>query len=314
MGRKHHSKHKADDPWQSPEGPDGIPRGLQVMADNTPDLKTGFPWPKILDVYGISKDDWRTFCFALAEPLEPWLGQTGIAYEIEKILDICAEWDVQYFRKKGLIMRLDMPGEEKYGLDFMDLYYQGDGNRWVYNVALSFAAKLDKGKVKDEKLKNLAKVRLKGFESTRVVLDPIKVLDNKKLADSRGWTNWTKHCADARCANNRNPPPPVPIDNIPWDFNTNPIPKRVDRWPPSKHLYYERFRGKVIWIHSYGRYDSWANYAYCYFIPDPDSMDQSGIPRGEGPIYPCDEVPRRPIPRRAGGDVAYKHAWNGKFL
>lgn len=291
-----------DNEWDGPEGAPGIPRGLQVMADWAPDLGRGFPYPKILATYDIFKNDWRTFCLALSEPTNKWGKQQGIAYEVEKILDIAAEWDVQYFRLKGLIMRLDMPGEEKYGLDFMDLYYQKGGlNRKIFNVAHGFAGKLEKAKMKESKDSKLSKVRLKGFENTRVVLEPIHVLDHKHLADAHGWTQWIEQCEYARHMRTEGAKKIV-IDNKPWDFNTMDI-KRVDRWPPSKHLYYDRFRGKQIIIEKSNGNGYF--YSYSYFIPDPDSMDQRGISNGAASILPCDEVPRRPI-RKGPVDAIFK--------
>ncbi|EHL03474.1 hypothetical protein M7I_0416 [Glarea lozoyensis 74030] len=98
---------------------------------------------------------------------------------------------------KGLIMRIDMPGEEKFGLDFMDLYYEGIRNRKTYNVGQSLIGKGHKGVMKRGQLKDLARVREKMFRGTRIVLDPLTVVDNKTLYEQRGWLQWDKQSAAA---------------------------------------------------------------------------------------------------------------------
>jgi hypothetical protein len=55
----------------------------------------------------------------------------AIAHAVEGMCDVASEWDKKYFRAKGLVMRLDMPGEEKFGLRFMDLFE----THHTYNVA-----------------------------------------------------------------------------------------------------------------------------------------------------------------------------------
>lgn len=99
-----------------------LPRGLMVMAYDSNNLDQGFPFPKVLFDFGLLKNDWLHFVQAISKPLKVWSDkQRGHAYEADAICDIASEWDIQYFRKKGLLMRIDMPGEQNYGLDFMDL-------------------------------------------------------------------------------------------------------------------------------------------------------------------------------------------------
>lgn len=91
-----------------------LPRGLIIMAKNTAHLHRGFPYPKLLFDCGITKAQWKNICRSLVDSLDKGLGlfntareNRGIAYEVEKILDIAAKLDQQYFRPKGIIMRLD---------------------------------------------------------------------------------------------------------------------------------------------------------------------------------------------------------------
>lgn len=79
----------------------------------------------------IDKNDWEKFQQALyatflvtdGNPRNRIPGRS-VAYNIDALLDVVAEWDVRFFRPKAVVMRMDMPGEEKYGLDFMDLFYK----------------------------------------------------------------------------------------------------------------------------------------------------------------------------------------------
>lgn len=201
--------------------------------------------------------------------------------------------DKTYFRKKGLIARIDMPGEEKYGIDFMDL----SGGRRTYNVAHAFEGKIkeEKKKFKDTKESRLKRARLSAYSGTRIVLDPVSVLNNTKLAWERGWTQWIEVCAYAEQAMREKRP--VPVDNKPWDFNKIPT-KRVDGWPPSKHLYYDRFRGHNLDIEGYDEH-------YDFFIPDEDSMDKRGFDQS---IISCDMVERRP--RERDDPSGFNHAWS----
>jgi hypothetical protein len=145
--------------------------------------------------------------------------------------------------------------------------------------------KEDKRKFRDLKPSDVDAARKNGFSNIRIVLDPVSVLSNSKLAYEREWTNWIKACAYAEKANRESRP--VPVDNEPWDFNS--ISWQIDRWPPSKHLYYDRFRGHDLIIQ--GEH----NATYNFFIPDEDSMDKRGLANRS--ITTCDEVRRRPIGR-----------------
>jgi hypothetical protein len=98
-----------------------LPRGLIIMAKDTDLLyqqgRCGFPYPKLLFECGITKAQWKNVCDSLVEPLDkhgPSIFATrrprpyrGIAYELEKILDIAAKLDQKFFRPKGIVMRLD---------------------------------------------------------------------------------------------------------------------------------------------------------------------------------------------------------------
>ena len=71
--------------------------------------------------------------------------------------------------------------------------------------------------------------------------------------------------------------------------------RRKDRWPPSKHLYYERFRGTTT---EYLSGDTWVR----YFTPDADSMDQrGGMWKCSYIVVPCDEIKDKDLPLMKGG-------------
>lgn len=188
-----------------------------------------------------------------------------------------------------------MPGEEKYGIDFMDLYYEGTGNRKTFNVGHGIAGHAEKGKMKEIKSYDLARVREKVFGSTRIVIDPITVLNDKSTYQQRGWALWDKQCAAAKKALMKKIVKTNKVDNEPWDFNNLGFqPHRVDRWPPSKHLYYDRWRCTQHTIQSHGEHRA----TYTIYTPDSDSMDQRGHPRLSS-VVPCDEVPRMILRRGA---------------
>jgi len=109
------------------------------------------------------------------------------------------------------------------------------------------------------------------------MLDPIIVLKDAHLATQRGWARRIiarneaqKFAAEA---------PPKRVDNKPW---YGCFPARWDRWPPSKHLYYDRYRGSFRSVRTQS--DS-----IIFFIPAHDSMDQRGSPY-TNPVISCDEV------------------------
>ncbi|CAG8981466.1 hypothetical protein HYALB_00003037 [Hymenoscyphus albidus] len=276
-----------------------LSRGLMVMAYNSNDLTKGFPYAKVLSGFGSSKENWETFHQHAngKSSAEGWLTK------LKNILDIVHEWDVQYFRKKGFLVRLDMPGEQKYGLDFMDLYYEGTGNRKTFNVAHGISGVLHKDKIKETKAKNLTRIREKGFVSTRIVMDPIAILDNETLYEQRGWLRWDQACTHAKNAQiNEAKAPKVPMKNEPYKpyveaENSGFKPHtRVDRWPTSKHFYYERFRGRHIQFPTndgYRRGSSSSGYRTydSFWFPDADSMDQR-TGGADNSVLPCAELPQ----------------------
>ncbi|OWP03761.1 hypothetical protein B2J93_7248 [Marssonina coronariae] len=266
----------------SPRTPaQAFPRGLQIMARNTDTLAGGFPFPMELSAFGFAKETWETFCSELTKSL----ADKKIAYAIENILDACAEYDVKLFRPNGFMMRLDMPGEEKYGLDLMDIYHAKQGDVHTDNLTATLHEKEHLGAIKHKHhsrersgdVRHLESLRQKAFRSTRLILDPIVVLKDPELAARRGWDRWILACSEARRLAEETPP--VKKDNKPW-FGYFPV--RMDRWPPSKHLYYERFRGSA---HTVVNNKS----SSAYIVPDHDSMDQRGAP-GTSSILSCDEV------------------------
>lgn len=285
----------------------GLARGLQLGPIQR-SIDNGFPFPKYLENHGVTTQNWGTFMEAIQRPLQPWSNSgRGLAYELESILDIVSRWDSEWFRKRGIVLRMDMPGEERYGLDFMDLYYEElemthtikqNPKKQTYNMAARTAGNILKGKMKDAKPEELKSIRQLMFGSNRLVIDRISVLDDKPLYEKHGWARWDKQCLYAKKGLLNLPKEkPVLVDNEPWDFREMERPTRKDRWPPSKHFNYERYRGRFFrWV-TYsllsipnGGCVSVAHH-YSFFVPDGDSMDQRDPDEYE--IIPCDELPRR---------------------
>jgi hypothetical protein len=267
-----------------------LPRGLIIFSeaqDNIHKFHKGFKYPgEILSAYQISKKDWSDFCNAIAAPLGRYKGlypgigdglfpgiydmktnkgnYLHIRRAIDDTLDIVTKWDRIFFRPRGLVMRMDMPGEAKYGLTFMDFFHKGHIDncsgvltRRVMNYEDKKHHKLDK------KDKHLSRMLERGYCSTRIVLDEIGVLENDQVSEERGWTEWTRFTNHARSV------PPVPVlDKAKRREMGKPF---DDRWPHSKHIYYERYRGEAVSVGSgYGR-----NRRFIWvWRPSYDSLDQ----------------------------------------
>ena len=283
-----------------------LPRGLQIMANNTVTLKKGFPYLKdVMMCYGIDKNDWVRFQQAMnvailvtdSNPTNCIPGRST-AYKIELLLDVVAEWDVRFFRPKGIVMRMDMPGEEKYGLDFMDLFYK----KRIVNASGASSREgiieeYQKGKSLEKRQKHIDRARGRGYCSTRIVLDPVKVLQNKDMAEARGWTAWIKMCNEAKRRKARPLLPSRPNGLFAGDPRLR-LRARSDRYPPSKHFFYDRFRGRED--HVLPDYDCEIDQASvfhghragCRWIPEEDSMDQ----RHGGILYRCTILPADDLP------------------
>jgi hypothetical protein len=304
-----------------------LPRGLQILAFETDNLTLGFPYPRALKKLGIWKEHWYCFVRDIIPPLQNTFRHT-IAKHIETILDRVAEQDVALFRPKGLIMRMDMPGEQKFGLDFMDLYHSGFlGLNHVDNLSGAGTTDADY-----EERRNLGAIpfnfkaskshlyhlRREFYEGTRIVIDPLTILDDPEAAYKRGWTNWIEQCKKAKEAEPRdevNPRPSwiqelvwtaskhrfqTPIDDGAYDhyevarngpyvdifdnypelkvledycetLRQRPISERVFRWPPSKQLYYDRWRGHTA---SQWDFKRGGHIAQLDWLPYEDSMDK----------------------------------------
>jgi len=277
-----------------------MPHGLQIPAKNTDNLKKGFPYPKnVLMCYDINKHDWKRFQRALSSQVSEHVS----TYAVERLLDLVAQWDVQFFRKKGLVMRMDMPGEEKYGLDFMTIYYKHD-------LVSSFDPIIKKGNpqgpMNDKALKrhhkalrrrqlHLGRARGCGYYSTRIVLDPIEVLQDKQMSDERGWTAWDQQCkATLHCRTQTASTILWPSPSFSGDERLRPR-SLTDRWPPCKHLYYDRYHGYAEHVETEDEILhelSHLDHSLCTWIPAKDSLDQ----RLGGTLYrtrilPADDMP-----------------------
>jgi hypothetical protein len=240
-----------------------LPRGLIILSKKQLLIRSfhrGFEYPKaVLSRYHISKDDWATFCRAVTAPLRrhkqlypsvwslghPWVwsmlknkkSYLQIRCAIDDVLDVVAEWDQNYFRPRGLIMRMDMPGEAKYGLTFMDIAHK----RHIDNCSGVLSRKVqsyEDGRYHklSRKHRHLSRILEMGYCHTRIVIDDIDVLQNKKLSEERGWTEWERMCRQARSK-----PAAAPDAAIRAKSGT-----RFDsRWPHGKKLFYERYRGEA---------------------------------------------------------------------
>lgn len=191
---------------------DVIPNGLQIMARDTNNLCKGFLYPKALSPCGVMENDWQIFCDSLAYPVfldgdvfNSMSMRRSHGFNTEKVLDIAAEWDRHYFRPKGIVMRIDMPGEEKFGLESMDIYHCRIGNKRAHVDNLFQPSMGGDIRRKRPRSKHLKKLKLLARETTRIVLDPSSVLHNLGQAYERGWTNWVRACNDASRVQNEPP-------------------------------------------------------------------------------------------------------------
>jgi hypothetical protein len=268
-----------------------MPRGLQILAFDSDDLAIGFPYPAVLEKFGIPPEDWDYVLMKIISlrdnglPLLSDPAANTIAKKIETLLDNVAGLDVAFFRRRGLIMRVDMPGEQKFGLDCMDLYHrchrgQTSKHRFhkckhihVDNLSGAGTTKIYQKRFRDlQKVKklrstelgalqfnfhagthHLRRIRRRMYEGTRIVLDVLTVLDDPETAYKRGWANWIKQCQKARKRQPRDEGKPRPSFSNPEavkdyyePFHQRLISERIFRWPPSKQLYYDRWRGDNI--------------------------------------------------------------------
>ncbi|KAN0089485.1 hypothetical protein V8E51_019745 [Hyaloscypha variabilis] len=276
-----------------------LPRGMQILAEDPYDLKKGFPYHPILESCDISIADWSRVIQSILGKFECCGGPRfhfphaydfeihTLAKNIEYILDDVAEQDVSFFRPRGFIMRMDMPGEQEFGLDFMDLYVGRNGGRyneppyplphnlkpitelapWVHgrercepgeSLVLCVICDIPLRERKEKLYVDHRKdIRQKVFNGTRIVLDPLTVLEDPEMAYKHGWTNWIQQCANAKQkpSTSKDEHPPVLNDSEhEWDYfkaldmyydaiRTRPLSERVFRWPPSKQIFYDRWRG-----------------------------------------------------------------------
>ncbi|RDW66940.1 hypothetical protein BP5796_09689 [Coleophoma crateriformis] len=285
-----------------------IPRGLQIPAQKTNALwDGGFPYPPVLDAYGIGSGQWKVFWQSCLTALDQTTTKS-IAFNIEGILDNVARWDREYFRPRGLLMRWDMPGEQVFGLDCMDLYHDQHVDNMTFNPAPlvipddseSKSARRRKKAIKAKKAceKHRKTTRAYMFESTRVVLDHVSVLDNEEAALTRGWKAWVQACRMAvgdYTAEETEAHRAIQRDNLPWDFQYL---QRRQRWPPSKQLYYDRFRAVVVQGTMQGNTQG--------RIPMHDAMDQR-LGDFKLSVLPADNIPFYLI-RSYEADITYRPA------
>jgi len=296
---------------------DILPRGMQILAEETDPFEGGFkfPYPKALAKCDIKYVDWMRIQGELIGKFEPCGGGrfhypkladfqlNTIAKNIETVLDNAADLDTTFFRPRGLIMRLDMPGEQKFGLDGMDLYFGSTlaVDLPVHNVSrvghpFTDAAVSEESAwricrkccwTKDTPNRHYLTIRDKFFEGTRIVIDSLTVLQDAEKSLRRGWTNWIQQCENAQkgIVKDEDKSLPARVFSVKEDITKyirsveihfapklmRPISERVFRWPPSKQIYYDRWRGHTALgrheIQLRGKY-------YPKWVPWADSMDK----------------------------------------
>ncbi|KAG9243555.1 hypothetical protein BJ878DRAFT_113425 [Calycina marina] len=241
-----------------------LPRGLIVPCREQVDPRYkprdehygfhgGFPFPEILKQYGITQENWQEFTNALDDVVRPyatnapWFGAVKLEGEkgadipqlIDTILYTVAEWELKLFRPRGLLMRMDMPGEAKFGLTAMDIYHKARGKRGHIDNCLGVLSRRAYNFEKNESFyqprwfRHLLCLLESTYASTRIVIDEASVMDDPKLAYERGWMVWIAACHWA---------------HVVKETHTDCCdlgPMRSDRWPRSKHFYYERFVGTL---------------------------------------------------------------------
>jgi hypothetical protein len=194
---------------------DILPRGMQILAEETDPFEGGFkfPYPKALAKCDIKYAAWMRIQGELIGKFEPCGGGrfhypklvdfqlNTIAKNIETVLDNAAELDTTFFRPRGLIMRLDMPGEQKFGLDGMDLYFGSTlaVDLPVHNLSRVGHPFTDDGVseesawrfcrkccwTKDTPNRHHLTIRRKFFEGTRIVIDSHCIAGCREFAPAR---------------------------------------------------------------------------------------------------------------------------------
>ncbi len=274
-----------------------IPRGIQIMAKNSNYLEKGFHYPKELQACNITQNEWNAFCHGFTAPIRSKHKKANrpmMPFEIENMLDLVANWDIRFFRPKGFVVRLDMPGEQKYGLDFMDLHHWRAGRKCWDNVLFSGKGQTGVTMMRKHSNHHHRRIRRRYFNHPRIVIDSIEMLVNGR-AQERGWTNWIRACTDSWEALNVR----REVDcNEPSHYAK--FERRKDRWPASKHLFADRFRGSDA-VDRKG-----SGPPSIKFIPDPDSMDQRGgtvlCPKA---VVACDDIYHTTLKRGCPEDKGF---------
>ncbi|KFX97362.1 hypothetical protein V490_02822 [Pseudogymnoascus sp. VKM F-3557] len=221
--------------------------GIQVPSQIR--IADGFPYPPGLAAYEILEEDWNKFTTHLTTLISPhgkWVKNIPIRLvppfgtrdekhdfqtSLSKVFEYVRASQNNLFRPKGLLMRVDIPGEDV-GMDSMDLYHgrhvdhlstpgteDSDANAGPSadseeidataeevvaqaNVAepppqLTKAQDktLEKAKKKERRtLNHLNSAKKKMSKRIRIVMEPVAVLDNAKRAETNGWIAWIRHC------------------------------------------------------------------------------------------------------------------------
>jgi hypothetical protein len=283
-----------------------IGTGVQILAESSDDLEQGFKFPywPLLGVFDISWCDWERVAMEILGNFKNDSEVCGggrfhhrrmhnyrihtIAKNIEYVLDNVAEQDKAFFRPRGLIMRMDMPGEQKFGLDLMDLYYGSSRYglpRKLHRIAMDSSSSMNclypncssmdclhtlgasrYCSVCRRLPMHVRHIRKKFFRGTRIVISPLTILEDPNVAYRHGWTNWIQQCEAANANKSTEEPAPilnlVALSGLPTEeinrvedeyfealdayfqpLMKRPLSERIFRWPPSKQIYYDRWRG-----------------------------------------------------------------------
>ncbi len=126
---------------------DPYPNGLQCPSRAL--FTDGFPYPRGMEYYGITKQEWKDLTkplsahinphrtwwrtallltlspitgVILAFPFKLWAEQHDVARTLDHIFGIVEDLDAEVFRPRGLMIRLDGPSDTK-GMMYMDLHH-----------------------------------------------------------------------------------------------------------------------------------------------------------------------------------------------
>lgn len=222
--------------------------GIQVPSQIR--IADGFPYPPGLAAYDILEEDWNKFTthlITLISPHSKWVKNIPIRLvppfgvrdekldfqkSLSKVFEYVRASQNKLFRPKGLLMRVDIPGEGV-GMESMDLYHRSHVDH-LSNTAGALASEtnaaptadgeeidttteeavahgnvaqtpLYPNRARDKTLENARKKQQRTLghlnsaqdkmsKRIRIVMEPVTVLDNPERSEKNGWNAWIRHC------------------------------------------------------------------------------------------------------------------------